>query len=143
MKYKEKWMNGTEDLTEAYTIREKVFCDEQGYSLDMELDEQDKESLHVILCNENIPFATGRLYWTSSDTIRFGRIAVLKEFRGNGIGKIILEVMMKKANSMGAKHLELDSQCYAIGFYEKSGFHICGDEHMDGHVPHKMMVRDL
>lgn len=143
MDYQIQWLNGTDDLTEAYRVRTEVFCDEQGYTKDMELDEQDKHSLHILLRKGVKTIATGRIYESAPGTIRFGRLAVLKSMRGKGIGKLVLEAMMHKALSLGAKRLELDSQSYAVGFYEKEGFAVCGKEHLDGHILHKMMQKEL
>lgn len=143
MKQDIQWLEGTDDLTEAYDIRIQVFCDEQGYTQDMELDEQDKQSMHILLRDGEEAIATGRIYWSGPDTMCFGRIAVHKSMRGKGIGKIVLDAMMEKAQSLGAKNIELDAQCYAVGFYEKSGFTVCGKEHLDGHVLHKMMQKQL
>lgn len=143
MDYQIQWLNGTDDLTEAYRVRIEVFCDEQGYTKDMEIDEQDKHSCHILLREGTKAIATGRIYESDPGTIRFGRLAVLKSMRGKGIGKIVLDAMIRKAQSLGAKRLELDSQKYAVGFYEKAGFVVCGKEHLDGHILHKMMQKEL
>ena len=57
-----RWLDGSDDLHEAFAIRLEVFCDEQGYSPEMELDELDRTSRHVLLYRGDEPVATGRLY---------------------------------------------------------------------------------
>ena len=72
-----------------------------------------------------------------------GRLAVDQVWRGHGFGSILVKEMEKRAERMGASTLLLDAQTRAIGFYEKMGYAVCGEEHMDGHVPHKMMKKRL
>ena len=51
--------------------------------------------------------------------------------------------MCRLAKELGAETAELDAQCRVIPFYEKQGFAVCGGEHLDGHVPHRLMRRKL
>ena len=51
--------------------------------------------------------------------------------------------MAKVSKELGAETAELDAQCRVIPFYEKQGFAVCGGEHLDGHVPHRLMRRKL
>ena len=144
MEEREQWLDGScDDLTEAFAIRLEVFCDEQGYSPEMELDSQDKDAWHLLLWEGEEPAGTGRIYWKDRQTAGLGRIAVRKPWRGRGTGRRLLEAMEKKARELGATKAELDAQCRVIGFYEKCGYSVCGEEHMDGHVPHKMMKKSL
>lgn len=50
---------------------------------------------------------------------------------------------MEKCRALGAKEIKLDAQVRVKGFYEKLGFTVCGEEHMDGHVPHIYMNKRL
>ena len=140
-----RWMTGKDDLSDAYAIRIEVFCDEQGYSPDQELDGVDTapDTLHVVLYEEGNPVATGRIYWKAPGVMGLGRIAVRKAWRGRGIGALIVEEMNRKAARLGAGFSQLDAQKRAAGFYEKQGYRVCGEEHMDGHVPHVMMEKPL
>ena len=51
MNWTARFIHGTEDLSDAYAVRIEVFCDEQGYRLEQELDELDRlyESLQSAL----------------------------------------------------------------------------------------------
>ncbi len=144
MAYREEWLDGArDDLTQAFAVRLEVFCEEQGYSPSVELDEQDRAAWHIVLWDGEEAAGTGRLYWKNEGVAGLGRIAVRRPWRGRGIGRMLLAAMEKQARALGARQLELDAQCRAIGFYERSGFTVCGEEHMDGHVPHKMMRKIL
>ena len=125
-----RWLRSPDDLTAPFALRIRVFCDEQGYAL---------------LLADGTPAGTGRLYWRSAEEgcMGIGRLAVDQVWRGHGFGSILVKEMEKRAERMGASTLLLDAQTRAIGFYEKLGYAVCGEEHMDGHVPHKMMKKRL
>ncbi len=140
-----RWLQAPDDLTLPFAVRIHVFCDEQGYAREVELDEMDNTARHLLLLADGVPAGTGRLYWrnTEEGTMGIGRLAVEKAWRGYGFGRLLVEEMEKQAKDLGAAAVLLDAQTRAIGFYEKLGYTVCGEEHMDGHVPHKMMKKWL
>lgn len=137
------WFDGNDNLQDAFAVRLEVFCDEQGYSPDMEFDETDRTARHIVAYVDGYAVATGRLFNVDQDTIVFGRIAVRKAWRGQGVGAAIVKAMLAEAEIAGAAKAVLDAQCRAIGFYETLGFTVTGEKHMDGHVVHQMMTRKL
>ena len=140
-----RWMTGAQKLTDAYAIRVEVFCDEQGYAPAQEIDGVDTEpgTMHVVLYEGKEAIGVGRIYWKEPGVMGLGRIAVRKAWRGKGIGAKLVEEMNRKALEMGAQISRLDAQKRAGGFYEKLGYRVCGEEHMDGHVLHVMMEKHL
>ena len=139
-----RWLDGgRDDLTDAFGIRLEVFCREQGYAPEMELDEIDRLACHVLICQEEVPVATGRLYRKADGVCGLGRIAVRRQWRGRGLGALVVEKLTEKARVWGAIQTELDAQEQAVGFYQKQGYVLCGERHMDGHVPHRMMRCNL
>ena len=58
-------------------------------------------------------------------------------------GKALYARFFEAAAELGASVSQLDAQTRARGFYEKQGYRVCGEEHMDGHVPHVMMEKKL
>lgn len=91
----------------------------------------------------DIPAAAGRLYPKGDGVMGLGRLAVRKSYRGCGLGARMVEELGRKAAELGASVSQLDAQTRARGFYEKQGYRVCGEEHMDGHVPHVMMEKKL
>ena len=85
----------------------------------------------------------GRLYPKGDGVMGLGRLAVRKSYRGCGLGARMVEELGRKAAELGASVSQLDAQTRARGFYEKQGYRVCGEEHMDGHVPHVMMEKKL
>lgn len=133
------WYESGEDYTPSRQIRETVFVEEQGYTLEEEFDEYDAVCPHLVLFEGEIPVATGRLILLPDGTAKLGRIAVLKSHRGKHLGAKIVEDLLEKAKLLGAKRAYVSAQCYAIPFYNKFGFKEYGEEYPDGRIPHMDM----
>ena len=104
MNWTARFIHGTEDLSDAYAVRIEVFCDEQGYRLEQELDELDRrpDTWHLVLYDGGYPAAAGRLYPKGDGVMGLGRLAVRKSYRGCGLGARMVEELGRKAAELGA-----------------------------------------
>lgn len=125
----------------AKEIRQKVFMDEQGFQ--NEFDEIDATAAHIVLFDgSNMPIATCRVFWDAAmDSYILGRLAVVKEYRGQNIGSALIEEAEKYVYQKGGSSICLHAQCRAAAFYEKSGFIQFGDIEDDEGVPHIWMKK--
>ena len=139
----ERWIEPGGDTTDSFALRFEIFCDEQGYTREQEIDEEDARSPILVLYDGEIPVATGRVVDEGNGVFHIGRICVKQSQRKGGIGRKLVESLVWKAREMGAKEITIGAQCQARGFYEKLGFAVCGEEYMDGHVPHIPMSTRL
>lgn len=126
--------------TDSKILREKIFVIEQGFQ--NEFDELDPIALHVILYDEDIPCATGRLY-EEDGVYHIGRICVDLAYRGHCLGTSIMELLEQRVRELQGDRVVLSAQQQAIGFYEKSGYHPVGEEYLDEHCPHQMMEKQI
>ena len=90
---------------------------------------------HFVVYDQDQPIATARLLQNNS----VGRVAVLKSYRGQGIGRMIMLEIIRQAHQQDRKFLQLSSQVHAISFYEKLGFSIQGDAYDECGIPHIKM----
>jgi len=121
-------------------VREAVFVREQGVPLALELDAQDPDCLHVLARDaEGRPIGTGRL--TPAHTL--GRMAVLPEWRGRGVGAAMLAALTELARAQRWKAIELHAQASAIGFYARHGYLPAGPRYMEAGLEHQSMRRSL
>lgn len=128
------------DLQEnAKYIRNVVFIQEQNIAPEDEWDDFDHQSVHFIVTDDMQPIATARLLPNQS----IGRVAVLKSYRGTGIGFKLMQQIIEFAKSEKRPFLILSAQVHAIQFYEKLGFKIKGDEYLDCNIPHIDMIMYL
>ncbi|WP_419819990.1 GNAT family N-acetyltransferase [Acinetobacter sp.] len=117
---------------EAKLIRSMVFIEEQNISEADEWDEQDAISLHFVVYAQDQAIATARLLENNS----IGRVAVLQQYRGEGIGKLLMQHIIQVAKQQNRAFLQLSAQVYAIRFYENLGFQVQGEEYLDCEIPH-------
>ena len=123
---------------EARQVRDAVFVDEQKVPCDIEWDEHDAVSRHVIARDsDGGAIGTGRLLADG----HIGRMAVLADWRGKGVGRALLERLLEEARLQGHAHLALHAQTQASGFYRRFGFVEEGPEFMEAGIPHRTMVR--
>lgn len=120
---------------DAKFIRKQVFIIEQNIPEEEEWDDQDMISDHFVVYDQDQPIATARLLQNNS----VGRVAVLKTYRGQGIGRMIMLEIIRQAHQQDRKFLQLSSQVHAISFYEKLGFSIQGDAYDECGIPHIKM----
>lgn len=125
-------------------IRGAVFTAEQGADADGEFDIYDnaeKGSLYALLYEGDTAVATARLAFTDKG-YKIGRIAVLKSSRGKGFGDKIVRAVVEAAFEKGADTVYVDSQNYAVPFYEKFGFKVIGNQIYDRGLAHMPMSLD-
>ena len=114
--------------------------EEQGF--EYEFDDIDETALHLVLYDENDnPCATGRLFF--DDCMKIGRIAVMKEYRGQSLGSEVIAILEEKALESGAHHIELSAQIQAKDFYKKLGYTEIGEIYKEEFCPHIKMFKDL
>ncbi len=128
---------------EAHDIRVKVFIEEQGF--ENEFDSIDSQAVHFLVKDDDgIPVATCRVFRDNKiNSHILGRLAVLKEYRGKGIGSDVVREALEHVKKSGGHSLMLHSQCHAVPFYEKLGFYSFGDVEYEEDCPHIWMKKEL
>ena len=121
-------------------VRESVFIHEQAVPKELEWDGLDPRCAHALAWNDQGD-AIGTARMQANGTI--GRMAVLKDWRGRGAGRALLEALLDLAGKQRLERVALSAQTHAIGFYERAGFHVVGEPFMDAGIPHRKMVKEL
>ena len=125
---------------EAQRIRETVFVAEQGVPAEIELDDWDERCEHVLAYDAGgRPVGTGRLLPDG----HIGRMAVLRQARGQGVGGLVLEALIERARERGMRRVALNAQTHAAAFYARFGFVVAGVAFMEAGIPHVAMERNL
>lgn len=117
------------------SIRDCVFVEEQGIAEDIVYDDKDMEATHFLVSDGDTAVACGRLQADG----KVGRMAVLPERRGEGLGRLLLDHIVGYAKDKGYLRLYLHAQSHAAGFYRAAGFEIFGDEFEEAGIPHAAM----
>lgn len=138
---------------EIRQIRNTVFVEEQDIPADLEWDGNDQDCFHVMAYDENSnPIGTGRIHINNlvdevSGTLvrvgHIGRIAVLKHWRGFGVGGAILVYLVHIAEAQRLESVFLNSQEHLQYFYENRKFTREGSVFHEAGIPHVRMVRQI
>jgi len=121
-------------------VREAVFMIEQGVPAELEWDGLDPDCAHALALSARGE-AIGAARLTPDGHI--GRMAVLAPWRGQGVGRALLEAMLSEARRRGFPQVALNAQTHAQGFYQRFGFARQGDEFPDAGIPHVRMTLGL
>lgn len=136
-----------EQLQMGLDIRTKVFVEEQMVPVEEEIDEYDvigPNAYHILIIDEGVPVATGRLIYYKAGTAKMQRIAVLKAYRVKGYGRVLLLAMEELARELGLEASILDAQCQAENFYKKLGYEVISTEPFyDAGILHVRMQKTL
>ena len=116
-------------------IRKTVFIDEQHVPEELEWDGRDTECTHFLASFDSTPVAAARL----TPEGQIGRMAVLKDFRGKGLGYQLLVAVIAQAKHAGHKQVFLHAQVSVIKFYQQHGFAAEGEIFIDAGIEHRSM----
>lgn len=133
----------TRDIAACRALRRTVFIEEQGVSEADEVDDLDDVAIHLLAVANGAPVGTARLLLMGR-VGKIGRVCVLPEARGTGLGAALIRAALEELRRQpGVSEAYLGAQVHAVGFYEKLGFAVEGEEFIDAEVPHRHMRRAL
>ncbi len=130
---------GEADMAAVYALRHEVFVVGQDVPEDLERDELDAVSDHVVAVLDSSVVGTGRLL--PDGTI--GRMAVLSSARGAGVGAALLGSIEARARSRGLPSVQLHAQVHARAFYERAGYSAYGVVYVEAGIDHVSMRKSL
>lgn len=132
------WHDG-EPLLRA--IREAVFMREQGVPAELEWDGLDEMCRHALaLSAKGHAIGCGRIVPPrGKELARVGRLAVLREWRGQKVGTAVLEALLDYARSCNYREVVVNAQVGALAFYRRFGFEEEGEEFLEANIPHIRM----
>lgn len=126
-------------LKDSLIVREKVFIEEQGVAPEIEKDEYDKSAYFAMIYHEQHPIATGRIIKKNNEVL-IGRVAVLKEYRGQQHGERIMKMLHFEGFNRGAEEINIHAQLHAEKFYEKFGYVRNSEVYLEAGIEHISMV---
>ncbi|MFB6228635.1 MAG: GNAT family N-acetyltransferase [Halobacteriales archaeon] len=140
-----------EGYEDALSVRYSVFVDEQGVDPDLEVDDHEEESTHFVAYEAGDPVGVARLreyehvptVEREKPTAKIERMAVLRNYRGRGLGRTILEAVEETARKQGFERARLHAQIRSAGFYEALGYERVSEEFEEAGIPHVAMEKRL
>ena len=133
-----KFADNRLELETCLSIREKVFVKEQNIPVDIEMDDNNVDSVSICAIMNKKYVGTAR-YRVTSYGFKLERFAVLKEFRNQGIGKALVQFMFDNLNE--SRIIYLHAQEAVVDFYLSLGFKKINDRFFEAGIPHWKMVK--
>jgi predicted GNAT family N-acyltransferase len=131
-----------DELAAALALRERVFCGEQGVSIEADRDGRDPEATHIVAVADGQVIGTCRLLFRSG-VARLGRLAVEPGRRGDGVGAAILREADRVARLAGAEAISLHAQTHAKELYLRDGYIERGATFVEEGIEHVSMEKLL
>lgn len=134
---------GTKEYQQMLQLRYDILRKPLGLEFDNAELEEEKEDLLIGAFEEEKMLACCLLTKLNNKTIRLRQMAVQNNLQGKGIGASIMNFAENLARDRGYKNLIMHARKEAIGFYEKQGYKITGDEFTEVTIPHFVMEKKL
>lgn len=132
-----------DEYFEILFLRTAVFVVEQNCAY-QEVDEKDRQSFHLFgrAKNGEVIAVTRVLpQGISYNEVSIGRVALKKEFRGNGIADVlIIESFNFIKKKFGKVPIRISAQEHLLNYYSKHGFSKVGQMYLEDNIPHIEML---
>ncbi|MBO4318291.1 MAG: GNAT family N-acetyltransferase [Mailhella sp.] len=107
----------------AYYVRIQGMARQHGITLRREFDEHDApDTKYIVLTDDDFPVATCRFYQIDDASAMIGRVVVLPEYRGKGLGRRVVKEAEAWLRELGYAKAVIESRDVAVAFYEKLGY---------------------
>ena len=133
-----KYVDNDKEIDICLSIRRKVFVEEQNIPENIEMDDELVQSICVCAILDKQYVGTARYRETSSG-IKLERFAVLKEYRGLGVGKALVKFILDNLDQ--DQDIYLHAQEAVIDFYLLLGFKKVNDRFYEAEIPHWKMIK--
>ena len=109
----------------AYYVRIQGMARQHNITLRREFDEHDTpDTKYIVLTDDDFPVATCRMYAEDNKTAVIGRVVVLPDYRGKGLGKAVITEAEKWLVELGFTSAVVESRDVAVDFYKKLGYSV-------------------
>jgi GNAT superfamily N-acetyltransferase len=115
--------NRTWERAGAYYVRIEAMVKGFQIPMNQEFDENDGEDTEYVVAIDGVlPVGTCRLYRVDDTTAKIERVAVIEEYRGQGVGSLVIKEAEKWLSDKGIRKVIITSRDVAVEFYEKLGY---------------------
>ena len=107
----------------AYYVRIQGMARQHGITLRREFDQYDTpDTRYIVLTEDDFPIDTSRFYPLGDGAAMIGRVVVLPEYRGRGLGRRVMDETEAWLRDLGFSTAVLESRDVAVTFYRKLGY---------------------
>jgi GNAT superfamily N-acetyltransferase len=135
--------HGSHEYRQMVKLRDDVLRKPLGLGFTPQELEEEKDNMLIAAFEEDDILGCCMLVEENPQTVRLRQMAVLNDLQGKGIGRALMSFAENIARDQGYKILAMHARKNAIGFYEKMGYKVAGDEFMEVTIPHYLMEKQL
>jgi len=135
--------HGSPEYHQMVKLRDELLRKPLGLNFSKEELEKEKDDILVGAFDEDRILACCLLTKTDRHTVRLRQMAVKKSQQGKGIGHSMMLFAETLAKDKGFRKLMMHARDTAIGFYEKQGYKVKGEQFLEVTIPHHIMEKHL
>lgn len=135
--------HGSHEYRQMVKLRDDVLRKPLGLGFTPQELEEEKDNMLIAAFEEEDILGCCMLVEENPQTVRLRQMAVLNDLQGKGIGRALMNFAENIARDQGYKILAMHARKNAIGFYEKMGYKVAGDEFLEVTIPHYLMEKQL
>ena len=135
--------HGSKEYQQMVRLREDILRKPLGLSLSREELEKEKDNMLIGAFEDEDMLGCCMLVEENPETVRLRQMAVLNDLQGKGIGRALMNFAENLARDRGFRKLRMHARKNVVGFYEKMGYKVEGDEFEEVTIPHFVMVKNL
>ncbi|MEO8855278.1 MAG: GNAT family N-acetyltransferase [Ginsengibacter sp.] len=134
---------GTKEYDQMIKLRYEIL--RKPLKLDFTEEQLQKEKNDILIGAFEEDKILGCCLLTKEDqnTVRLRQMAVANNLQGKGIGASMMNYAENIARDAGYKNIIMHARKTAIGFYEKLGYTVTGNEFTEVSIPHYVMEKRL
>lgn len=135
--------HGSPKYHQMVKLREEILRKPLGLHFTPEELEKEKKDLLMAAYEDDQLLGCCMLVEENPQTVRLRQMAVLNDLQGKGVGKALMTFAENLARDRGYKSITMHARKNAVGFYEKMGYQIKGEEFVEITIPHFVMEKQL
>lgn len=135
--------HGSAEYTQMVELRYQLLRKPLGLSFNQGDLQLEKDYIHIGCFDEARLEGCCMLVPKDKETLQLRQMAVIAGLQGKGIGRVIMQFAENISRDRGYKKLIMHARKTAMGFYEKLGYKITGNEFTEVTIPHYIMEKEL
>lgn len=135
--------HGSKEYQQMVNLRMDILRKPLGLGFTKEELDKENEDILIGAFEEDKMLACCILTKDGDKCVRLRQMAVQNNLQGKGIGASMMIFAETLARDKGFKRLTMHARKTALGFYEKLGYKVSGDEFTEVTIPHYLMEKQL
>ena len=135
--------HGSKEYHQMVKLRNEILRRPLGLSYSPDELAREKEDILIGAFDDDEMLACCLLTKVDNKTLKLRQMAVQNNLQGKGIGASMMSFAELVARDKGYKKLIMHARKTAVGFYEKLGYKVVGNEFIEVTIPHFEMEKKL